>query len=264
MGSGYDMSVHGKPRLRQSLEPIPSVEAAQQAANQIREAIISGVYRPGARLIERELTEQLNVSRHPVREALRLLAREGFVNLHRNRGAQVSIVDASHVTEVYAIRMSLGNLALDRLIGGRGLMTTADLKRLEMLKEKALRFARLHRHDDTVEVDLEFQQSIIDASLLPRVQRYFIELTDDVRRFDRTLSIVYTDQESYVQKYIVGLYSAISDNSLERARAIWQGKFEKAVGRFLAAIAGTDLDGAKRVVGNPSAGRDRYTGGRAA
>lgn len=252
-------------KSKQSLEPIPSVEAAQQAANRIREAIISGVYKPGARLIERELTEQLNVSRHPVREALRLLAREGFVDLHRNRGARVSVVDASQVTEVYAIRMSLGNLALERLIGPKGLIKTADLKRLEALKERTLRFARLHRHDDAVEVDLEFQQSIIDASLLPRVQKYFNELTDDVRRFDRTLGIVYTDQESYVQKYNIGLYNAIEERDLQGARSIWQGKFVKAVERFLAALAGADLDGAKRIVAaEGSRKEERSSGGKAA
>ena len=238
-----------KKAARASLEPIPSGEAAQQAATQIRQAIIMGRYKPGARLIERELTEQLNVSRHPVREALRVLAREGFVELYRNRGAQVSNIEASHVSEIYAIRMALGSLALDRLIGADRSIDPSDIRRLEILKDKALRCAAQHKHDEAVEADLAFQQLIIDASRLDRVQRYFGELTDDVRRFSRTLGIVYTDQESYVQKYIVGLFNAIRDGNLEGARAIWRGKFDKAVERFVSALAGTELDGAKRVAG---------------
>ena len=232
---------------RAPLEPIPSVEAAQQAATQIRQAIITGRYKPGERLIERKLTEQLNVSRHPVREALRVLAREGFVELHRNRGAQVTSIEASHITEIYAIRMALGNLALERLIGVGGSIAPGDIRRLETLMHKALRFATQRKHDAAVEADLEFQQVIVDSSRLDRVKKYFGELTDDVRRFSRTLGIVYTDQENYVQKHIVGLFDAIRDGNLEDARAIWRGKFDKAVERFVSAISGMELDGARRV-----------------
>ncbi len=237
-----------------SLEPIPSVEAAQQAATKIRQAIIVGRYKPGMRLIERELTEQLNVSRHPVREALRLLAREGFVELHRNRGAQVSSIQPSHVTEIYAIRMALGNLALERLIGASGSIDAVDLKRLESLMQKALRSAKQQKHDAALEADLTFQQAIVNSAHLERVQRYFGELTDDVRRFSNALGMIYTDQESYVHKYVEALFHAIQDRDLEGARRIWLGKSEKAVERFVAALAGKDLDGAKRIVSTDPSG----------
>jgi DNA-binding GntR family transcriptional regulator len=248
-GSAFEKKPHGSRKLilPRPLEPIPIVEATQQAAHQIRHAIISGHYKPGDRLIERELTEQLHVSRHPVREALRLLAREGFVDLHRNRGAQVSSVDESSVTEVYAIRMALGRLALERLIRPGGIpMPQKELKRLETLKDRAMRCAKLKRHDDAVAADMDFQQAIVDASDLSRVKKYFRELTDDVRRFDALLGIVYTDQENYVKKYIASLYHAISDGNLSQAQSIWQGKFEKAVERFLAAIAGREVEGVIR------------------
>lgn len=240
------MNTITKPKAVRSLEPIPSVEAAQQAASRIRQAIINGTYKPGERLIERELTEQLNVSRHPVREALRLLAREGFVVLHRNRGAEVSSIDASTVTEVYAIRMALGRLALDRLLGEGSPMNPADLKRLKGFMEAAARHAKAHQHDAAVKADLDFQEAIIDASGMNRVSNYFKELSDDVKRFDRMLGIIYTEQEKYVEMYIRSLYVAIADHNLTDAQSIWQGKFQKAVQRFLSAIAGSELDGAKR------------------
>jgi DNA-binding GntR family transcriptional regulator len=233
---------------RKTLEPIPSMEAAQQAADRIRHAIIDGNYQPGKRLVERELTEQLNVSRHPVREALRLLAREGFVVLHRNRGAEVSSVDPSAVTEVYAIRGALGRLALERLLASDDAMAPADLKRLKSLMDTAMRHAKSRNHDGAVKADLEFQETIVEASGLARVTKYFCELTEDVRRFDRLLAIVYTEQEKYVDKYIRSLYFAIEKGDLAEAQAIWQGKLEKAVARFLSALAGSELDGARRLV----------------
>jgi DNA-binding GntR family transcriptional regulator len=232
---------------RKSLEPIPSMEAAQQAASRIRQAIIDGVYKAGERLIERELTEQLNVSRHPVREALRLLASEGFVVLHRNRGAEVSTIDSSAVTEVYAIRGALGRLALERLLAPGNPVAPGDRKRLKSLMEAATRHAKAHNHDGAVKADLEFQEAIISASGFTRVAKYFRELTEDVRRFDRLLGIVYTEQEKYVDRYIRSLYLAIDQGNLKDAHVIWQGKFEKAVERFLSALAGSELDGARRL-----------------
>jgi DNA-binding GntR family transcriptional regulator len=230
------------------LEPIPSVETAQKAAKQIRRAIVSGAYKPGERLIERALVEQLGISRHPVREALRLLAREGFVDLHRNRGAQVSAIDAASVTEVYAIRKALGNLALDQLLVNGARVPAADLKRLETLKDRAARCAERKQHDQAIDADLAFQQAIVDASGLIRVRRLFEESSDDVRRFNALLGIRFYNQKDYVNRYIASLLTALGDGDLPRAQAIWQGKFEKAVERFLAAIEGKAIDGGIRAV----------------
>ncbi|MGB8414927.1 GntR family transcriptional regulator [Paraburkholderia sp.] len=229
-----------------SLEPIPSVEAAQQAARQIRQAIISGKYAPGQRLIERELTEQLDISRHPVREALRLLAREGFVELHRNRGAQVSVVDASIVREVYTIRWSLGDLALNKLIGNGNVVAARDIRHLATLVDKVTKLALSGRHDEAIDADLEFQQAMVDASGLQRVMKYFRELTDDVRRFDKSLGIVYADQESYVERYITPLFQMIELGRLEDASKVWKEKIDEAVDRFLSAIAAADAGSEKK------------------
>jgi len=239
------------------LEPIPSEEAAQHAARQIRQAIIDGVYGPGQRLTERELTEQLNISRHPVRDALRLLAREGFVELHRNRGAQVSSIDASIVREVYAIRRTLGHLALDHLAGDNGQVAPSVLLDLEKIADRAARLAHARKHDDAIDADLEFQQAIVEGSNLKRVTNYFRELTDDVRRFDKSLGVVYTDQERYIERYIKSLFEALEKGDLKTARSIWDEKFDKAVERFLSALEGTELDGAKIVKGAPRADTDR-------
>src|SRR5260370_25391338 len=79
------------------LAPMTNVESAEHAADQIRDAIITGRYKPGDRLVEKQLTDQLNISRHPVREALRRLSREGFVEVRINRGAVVAPLEASSI-----------------------------------------------------------------------------------------------------------------------------------------------------------------------
>lgn len=222
------------------------MESAQFAAEQIRKAIIDGSLKPGDRLVEQQLTDMINVSRHPIREALRLLSREGFVELRRNRGAVVSAVDAASVVEVYDIRMALGKIALTYLLSEEGRLSPIDLKRIEKLAHNAVKFADLEDQASTVSNDLEFQQAIIDATGLQRTIRYFSELTGDVRRFNNLLGIVYTDRRGDAEKYVVALYEAIQDRNLVVAESVWDAKFRKAMGRYLSLIANDVSDGASK------------------
>lgn len=228
------------------LAPITQMESTQFAAEQIRKAIIAGHFKPGDRLVEQQLTSMLNVSRHPVREALRLLAREGFVELKRNKGASVSAVDADSVIEVYHIRMALGKIALDHLLAEPGRLSAANLKRLEKLAQNAVKFAELDSQTETVQNDLEFQQAIIDATGLQRTIRYFSELTGDVRRFNNMLGVVYTDRKGDAEKYVLKLYEAIYRKDRDVAHEIWQAKFLKAVQRYLSLIADAESDGVSK------------------
>ena len=222
------------------------VESAEFAAEQIRKAIISGTLKPGDRLVEQQLTDMINVSRHPVREALRLLAREGFVELRRNRGAVVSALDAASVVEVYDIRMALGKIALTYLLSEEGRLSLIDLKRLETLADNAVKLADLDDQASTVSNDLEFQQAIIDATGLQRTIRYFSELTGDVRRFNNLLGVVYTDRRGDAERYVVALYKALQDRNLPLAERVWEAKFRKATERYLSLIANNTSDGASK------------------
>lgn len=92
--------------------PPPSVRAlSQHAVQSVREAILTGHYQPGDRLIERELAAQMNVSRAPVREALWLLSRDGLVTLLPHRGATVTPISSALVIDVFSVRAALEGLA---------------------------------------------------------------------------------------------------------------------------------------------------------
>lgn len=79
--------VDEKPAAKASVYRLP---LTQQVAAAVRDMIIQDELRPGERVRERELTERLNVSRTPLREALKLLAAEGLLELLPNRGAIVA------------------------------------------------------------------------------------------------------------------------------------------------------------------------------
>src|SRR6202012_4843761 len=82
-----------------------------QVENVLRQAIMSGRFAPGARLIERELCETLGVSRTSVREALRKLEAEKLVRSVPHKGPVVAVMSKPEASELYALRALLEGFA---------------------------------------------------------------------------------------------------------------------------------------------------------
>lgn len=100
------------------MEPSPTVEVQrfaaplrQQVLDGLRQAIIDGRLAPGARLIERELTEMMRVSRTVIREALRQLESEGLIAIIPNKGPVVRALTLAEAKDLYHIRAVLEGLA---------------------------------------------------------------------------------------------------------------------------------------------------------
>jgi DNA-binding GntR family transcriptional regulator len=87
--------------------------SAQVIADALREAIIQGQLAAGQPLRQEQLASHFSVSRIPLREALRCLESEGWIEFLPNRGARVAGMSASEAREVYEIRASLERTALE-------------------------------------------------------------------------------------------------------------------------------------------------------
>lgn len=85
-----------------------------RAYEEIRQAIVEGRYSAGQRLVEKNLAEEFQVSRTPVREALRALESEGLVVSLPNKGAVVRSLSAQDVYDIYDLRVRLESLAAER------------------------------------------------------------------------------------------------------------------------------------------------------
>jgi DNA-binding GntR family transcriptional regulator len=83
---------------------------SDRAASEIRGAILSGRFRPGQRLVEGRLAASFNISRVPVREALRVLASEGLVEVLPRRGAIVATFSDEAAREMLEVRAYLEGL----------------------------------------------------------------------------------------------------------------------------------------------------------
>ena len=97
-------------RETSSSAPILHRQLSELVTTRIRESITSGAYTPGTRLIEGRIAEELNVSRVPVREALRALAAEGLVEVRPRHGAIVASLDPASAREMVQIRATLEGL----------------------------------------------------------------------------------------------------------------------------------------------------------
>ncbi len=98
---------------------IPRAALHEQVALRLRQMLVESRIAPGAKLNERELCGVLNVSRTPLREAIKMLAAEGLVELLPNRGAiamSLSETDVLHTFEVMAgLEAQSGELAVQRI-----------------------------------------------------------------------------------------------------------------------------------------------------
>jgi DNA-binding GntR family transcriptional regulator len=96
----------------------PTLSLPEQIAERVGNAIIKGSYEPGERIQEQDVADRFKVSRGPVREALRILERDGLVQIHARRGAQVTQLNIGEVNDLFEVRISLIGLS-ERLAAER-------------------------------------------------------------------------------------------------------------------------------------------------
>ncbi|WP_432839784.1 GntR family transcriptional regulator [Dactylosporangium sp. CA-092794] len=124
-----------------SVSPVGRVAAPlrDQAITVLRQAILNFEIRPGQRLIERKLVEELEVSRATVREVLARLASEGLVTVIPQRGAIVSVLSAAEAADIYEMRVALEVLAVQRFVERASPQQVRELRRALTGYQRAVR-----------------------------------------------------------------------------------------------------------------------------
>ena len=122
-------------------EPVGRIAAPlrEQVIAALRQAILDFNLKPGQRLVERELIEQLGVSRTTIREALRELTSEGLVTVVPQKGAVVATPTLDDAIDLYEVRAALESLVVQRFV------ERATDAQVERLKAAVERF-----HDETI------------------------------------------------------------------------------------------------------------------
>lgn len=132
----------------------------ENIVEEIESKIISGEFKPGMRLIEQNMCEQMNVSRSPLREAFRILENMGYLVSNARKGVFVSELTYKDAVDVYTIRANLESLAIYLAIKNND-GTLAD--RLTHINEQMLIYAESGDAWNYAKYNSSFHETLIKA-----------------------------------------------------------------------------------------------------
>lgn len=138
----------------------------EQVTQAIRMKLLTGELKPGTKIVEQEMAEELGVSRGPVREALRQIEQEGLVEYTSHVGCSVKDFTAQDVYEVYLLRANLEILSVKMC---EGHFSQQTLKWMEEILNRMDSIEDLEHFDEAIENDNEFHECIIKESKLTRL-----------------------------------------------------------------------------------------------
>ncbi|MFD4669365.1 GntR family transcriptional regulator [Lentzea sp. NPDC058450] len=185
-----------------------------EVADVIREAIFEGTYPPGAALREVELAEALEVSRGPVRDALKELEREGLVRTEWHKGSTVAQLSAKDVAELDSLRGALEVLAVERVV-----TTNASLDKIALAAEKMERAETPH---EMVRCDIAFHDAVYAAADHGRLAQAWDAIRSQVHLF--LITRVALSSDGYLQQ--------IRDEHRDLVAALRLGNAEGALKLF--------------------------------
>lgn len=182
-----------------SPDPYPRTRQASSRAELVyitlRQDILNNTYRPGQRLSEEAIAQELNVSRTPVREALKRLHAEGFVEITPHRGAVVRDPSGEELAELCTVREVLEGLAARLAARSISLIEVYSLERLLAEMEAAMAEGRLA---DLDALNFQFHETIWIASRNRYLAHQLRQLRQFVHRLqESTLTVQGRKEEAY-------------------------------------------------------------------
>src|SRR5262249_50439693 len=152
------------PRIRSSfmpaasparLQPAKKLSLGQTVAHSLREAIYSGRFRPGERIPQAVIAQELGVSQTTIRDAFATLEREGLVKRSANQGAIVTELSRNDIEEIVTLRTTLEAMAVRRVI------QKATAEQLQQLEENIQEMTHTWGPGQVAELDLRFHELLV-------------------------------------------------------------------------------------------------------
>ena len=201
----------------------------------LRDAIITQVLKPGERLMEIQLADEMGVSRTPVREAIRKLELEGLVVMVPRKGAYVAGVSMKDIHEVYEVRSALEMLAVT-LAAER--ITDEELNALEqeVLRESEEEAKKDGSDlDNIIYIDSSFHDIIYQAARNQRLVQFVNILQEQLQRF-RAASLARPGRSKTALEEHKQIVEALSERNGELASKLAQEHIENAENAMIASM----------------------------
>jgi DNA-binding GntR family transcriptional regulator len=159
---------------------------AASVARRLREAIIDGKLKPGERIRQETVAEQLGTSRIPVREALQQLHNEGLITLASHVGARVAQLDLAELDEIYLMRERLEPLALAQSVS----RLTPEMHEVLRMYVEDMELTSEEVPSNWVDIDRRFHLATYSGALLPRLLRIIEGLWNSSQQYRRAYTML--------------------------------------------------------------------------
>jgi DNA-binding GntR family transcriptional regulator len=210
----------------------------------LKKEIIKGSFKPGNKILEFQIAQQMGISRTPVREAIRLLAAEGFVTLSPNQGVVVRMVSAENIRDVLQIHSVLEGLAA-RLACEN--IREEEVKEMERLLDKMKRL--LEKGDSMAysEVDLKFHELIVNTCQNKRLIQMRRNISDQAQRYRvSSLRVPKRLKESFNEHQKI--FQAFVEKNPKRADSLSQKHIQNALKNILQRVIEREHNGDGTVI----------------
>lgn len=191
-------------------KPLPYYQQIQQS---IKESIFNGIYKPGDRLYEAQIAKLYNISRSPVREAIRALVIEGLLVMDEKSQISVYKPNLQDVRDIYECRISLESTAV-ALTAERA--TEEQLLELEKTLEKTVEAIKEGKIDTIIAYNAHFHELIIQYSANARLMK-LVEDLNGLIYYYRVLNIQGEDRLNTILKGHTAIYLALKERNPKEA-----------------------------------------------
>lgn len=201
--------------------------------NKLRQCIIKGKLKPGQKVVMAELAKGFGLSETPVREAIRRLESEGYIDFTPHMGAIVTKIDESELVEIYLIRIALEELATRLAVPHVGEKDIAFLNRKNREMEAAVQQGR---YENLAAMNKAFHLRIYKAAPFPRLYKMICDLWDTFERWPSVFSYVPERAAASVEEH-QKIIQALLARDLDRADQLIKEQKErtlKALQRYMA------------------------------
>jgi DNA-binding GntR family transcriptional regulator len=222
----------------------------RQAADVLRDQILSGRFAPGLRLVETTLAEQLGFSRGTVRAALSELAHEGLVSQVAYTKWMVPELSAEDAWELYSLRGSLEGLAA-RLAAQR--RTPATMATLAAAYERLASAVASERRSAVAAADLALHKTIVGITGHRRLIAQYKLIEQQVRHYISTSNAQIYDLHQIIDEH-EPIVKAIVAGDAARAEQLAHDHNAPEVERFAAALAQTNQENGGPIAEPPRRG----------
>lgn len=202
----------------------------------LKEMIIDGKISPGERIIETDYCEKFQISRTPLREAIRMLELEGLVESQNTGGVLVKKVTKQEIYEIYKIRIALESIILDEAIKN---ITDKDIKKIEEILKDTEEALEVKKDEKVFSLFSEFNNMLYDIAKLPKVTSLINNINTYMKRF-RKLSVKDELRKRMAFEDHVELLRAIKDKNLIKASEINKEHLEKSMNFILSQFNATE------------------------